>query len=590
LSGDALAELANSIIGPEQLERGLLDALLLQTEGNVFFAVEIIRELAENAGSLSAIRHAPDGPVMTGGMKQLLQNRIERAPIWVRPLLDHVAVAGRMLDMPVIRVLSKSGVTLDTWLTVCADAALLDVSPEGAWRFAHDKIREAILADLPHEARSGLHSAVAQAIEQAHPDNPVYAGTIARHWSDAGDVRNASEAALRAEVYMRRTSAHKDAQNMLCYVLSRFSDDEYARYCVPLYLALGEHHVELGEFEQARESYKHGLALAERKNIRHGLARGPLGLAYIEWRVGNMHKALDLFGQVLEIEDTDTLSRIRALNFMGVYHSNNGAPDVAQRSLGEAEVLSIKSENREGLLLTKLNQGNLLHQFDNLEAALEATRMACTLAQQVGNGLAEAGALNNVALFLIYLSRLDEAERVLWEMETLVKRLGDYFLAVYAVRTRAILHQYRKEHAAAEVQYLNAIEAFESLGAISEVADSRYDLISNACASGNAANCEMHVRKLIEEARLVGISELKQLAIYAATLVMALTDQARLAKRWYAALPSQMRPATTRNLQIASIIENAIKSETSPPTAPELTSSDMLFVEIEAVFHQSLPL
>jgi hypothetical protein len=39
------------------------------------------------------------------------------------------------------------GLSINDWLLVCADAAILEVH-EGDWRFTHDKLREQLLADL----------------------------------------------------------------------------------------------------------------------------------------------------------------------------------------------------------------------------------------------------------------------------------------------------------------------------------------------------------------------------------------------------------------------------------------------------------
>jgi tetratricopeptide (TPR) repeat protein len=587
LSEVALSELAHSILGPRRVDAEFLKALSQQTEGNVFFVVEIMRELAENAGSLAAIRDVPEASVMTGGMKEILHNRLRKVPDWARPLLDLTAIAGRHLDMAIVRKLAGDRFQVDVWLTVCAEVALLDVSPEGLWRFAHDKIREAILESIPDDIRTTLHRTVARAIDDIYGDNPAYASIAAQHWSDAGDPPSAAGAALRAEAYLRRKSAHKDAQHMLRYVLARLDDDVVAEYSVPLYLALGERHVELGEFREARECYQHGLRLAESQGITSGLARGPLGLAYIEWRTGSLEHAFRLFCRVLEIEDADILSRARALNFLGGYHVQNREFSEAERCYREAELECLLVENREGLLLTKGNKCYSYYLKGDIYAGLEAGQEACVLARHEGNALAEAGSLINVTLCLCYLSRYDEAEQTLRQFEKIVERQGDRFLSAFGVRTRAILSQHNGDYASATAQYINAIQAFEALGAINETAHTRFGLIHNWCLAREFSGIELQLRSILDETRVVGSSELKVISAYAAVLAAASTGYTAIARKWYPIISKHKLNVWTRYKHAAELVEVLIAQESFDPVQSEGQALENLFEDADALFYEA---
>ena len=80
-----------------------------------------------------------------------VQRRLERVPIDARPLLRLAAVAGRELDLDVLRALDTGETSLERWLDTCSSAAVLDVQ-EDRWRFAHDKLRENLLANFRAEA------------------------------------------------------------------------------------------------------------------------------------------------------------------------------------------------------------------------------------------------------------------------------------------------------------------------------------------------------------------------------------------------------------------------------------------------------
>lgn len=173
----------------------LLDFMARETEGNVFFVVEIMRALAEEAGGLGAIgKQSLPQRVLTGGIQTILQRRIEQvAPLW-RPSLRLMAVAGRQLDLKVAQQFEPR---LEELLAACADAAVLEVS-ERNWRFTHDKLREALLAELSADERSRLHRQVAEAIESAYPDAALQATALAYHYREAGMERQAADFGILA--------------------------------------------------------------------------------------------------------------------------------------------------------------------------------------------------------------------------------------------------------------------------------------------------------------------------------------------------------------------------------------------------------
>ena len=55
------------------------------------------------------------------------------------------------------------------------------------WRFAHDKLREGVIASIAIPERPGLHRLIAETIEMLYEDNPDYTLPLALHWREAGD-------------------------------------------------------------------------------------------------------------------------------------------------------------------------------------------------------------------------------------------------------------------------------------------------------------------------------------------------------------------------------------------------------------------
>jgi tetratricopeptide (TPR) repeat protein len=192
-----IAVLTESMIGAAGRSPQIVEMLRRETEGNPFFLVEVVRALAEESGQLARIGSAPlPAKVFPGGVKQIIQRRLAKLPPSARELLQLAAVIGRRIDPKVLSRCAPN-VRMDAFLSECASAAVLDFS-EGQWRFAHDKLREGVLADLPPRAEPLLHRQAAMAIEAAYSESPEWMVALAVHWGKAGDTAKEIHYARRA--------------------------------------------------------------------------------------------------------------------------------------------------------------------------------------------------------------------------------------------------------------------------------------------------------------------------------------------------------------------------------------------------------
>ena len=202
LGPGAIAQLSASILGEGQADSRLLAWLTEQTEGNTFFIIEVMRALAEEAGSLDAIR---DGKlpqaVLTGGMRAVLRRRIDRIAAPAQALLTLAAIAGRQLDLNLLRTLTQDA---EQWLHDCAAAGVLEVHDQ-RWRFAHDKLREQLLSELTSTQRAELHCRIGTALEQAYPGLGAPTAELAFHFEQGGVLDKAARyAALAGEQALNR--------------------------------------------------------------------------------------------------------------------------------------------------------------------------------------------------------------------------------------------------------------------------------------------------------------------------------------------------------------------------------------------------
>src|SRR5438552_1680852 len=81
LTQAGIVELTGSMLGAAGRQPRLIELLQRETEGNVFFLVEVVRALAEEAGQLGnvGLRDLPER-VSAGGVRQIVQRRLNRVP------------------------------------------------------------------------------------------------------------------------------------------------------------------------------------------------------------------------------------------------------------------------------------------------------------------------------------------------------------------------------------------------------------------------------------------------------------------------------------------------------------------------------
>jgi eukaryotic-like serine/threonine-protein kinase len=210
LGGEGIAALAASMLGEAGRRPEVISRLTRETEGNPFFLVEVVRALAEDAGALSRVGVEPmPKTVAPGGMHLIVRRRLDQVPRRARPLLEVAAVIGRAID-PALMQRVEPGVDLDAWIETCADVAVLEVA-EKSYRFAHDKLREGLLAELDEAAARALHRRVAEAIEAEYPGSAEHTAALSRHWALAGDEANEAKYAALAGEQALQSSAYREA-------------------------------------------------------------------------------------------------------------------------------------------------------------------------------------------------------------------------------------------------------------------------------------------------------------------------------------------------------------------------------------------
>lgn len=224
LTHDEIAELSASMLGDAGRQRSVVDWLDEQTEGNVLFIVEVLRAVSDSTAEFDAIK-ADTLPrkVETSDIQRILTKRLERMPDPYQHLLDLAAVLGRQIDPALLQALisratDKETPTLENWLARGADCMVLELREE-QWRFAHDKLRETVLARISEVAAPALHLQAAEAIELVYGDTTAHWAALAYHWRMAGSAQKTAYYAERAGRHAWQSGANREAVHHLSAAL-----------------------------------------------------------------------------------------------------------------------------------------------------------------------------------------------------------------------------------------------------------------------------------------------------------------------------------------------------------------------------------
>jgi tetratricopeptide (TPR) repeat protein len=340
LSQEHVAHLSEAILGQAGREPQVLDLLQRETEGNVFFLVEVVRALADDAGQLDQIGIVTlPRQVFAGGVQKIVERRLNAIPPGDIPLLQLAAVAGRQIDLALLRYVAPS-VDLQRWLAACANAAVLEkqdgVSSDQGWRFAHDRLRDGLMSDLSESICRALHEKVAQALEAIYTDVPEKAVALAYHWGYAGSPAKERLYSLRAGDQHVRIGLYKDGLEFLARALELSSAQDEV---VAVKWAMSEACLGLGLYEDARRMCQEALAFHEGAGSRLGAADARMRLGDIAYALEDYPAAQAEYEAALAAyRDLDDPARVaNVLNCLGnvAYEQEQytTATELYQRSL-----------------------------------------------------------------------------------------------------------------------------------------------------------------------------------------------------------------------------------------------------------------
>ncbi len=380
LTKQEIADLSEAMLGHRGRQPQLVELLHAETEGNVFFLVETVRALAEHAGQLSKISTLElPSQIVAHGIRGIVERRLRGVNEQNRQVLRAASVLGRLLDLGLLSYIvfhndEYSQKDLDQWLSICSNAAIIEIS-DGKWRFTHDKIRQEILNQIPEPDRVQFHRQAAEAIEGVYTDRAGYAATLAHHWHIAQVPDKEAEYASLAGHHAAEMGSYLEALNMLKHAVMLYDHlhlDEPSRY-LDDQLELARSFMNQGAFDDALQVSDIALRLAREQNNEKRVVDVFTLLGSIALRQGQIDVANQRLAEALAlarpVSDPTVISDI--LIWLGALSVMGHEYEQANIYLKEALQLARQDVQNPLILARALNaQGeNLRHSRHFQEAA-----------------------------------------------------------------------------------------------------------------------------------------------------------------------------------------------------------------------------
>jgi predicted ATPase/DNA-binding SARP family transcriptional activator len=207
------------LLSDESGTAALAEQLYRETEGHPFFLAEVLRTFVQEhlvtvdaagrwrvaAGAEARLAH---GWPLPANVRVAVLGRLDRLALDDRRLLDHAAVIGRAVSLPLLaRLLDQPETTLAERADRLSVKGFLQTRPPDSYEFGHELMRRAAYEALSEPRRRLLHRQTAEALVEM--DAPP--GSVATHYAASDRPWLALEPALAAAEQAARVAAYEEA-------------------------------------------------------------------------------------------------------------------------------------------------------------------------------------------------------------------------------------------------------------------------------------------------------------------------------------------------------------------------------------------
>ncbi len=199
LSKDAVGQMLHGLSQREAPE-SLLSLIFEESQGYPFFVEEVYRHLSEEGKVFDAAGQFRtdvelDESNVPENVRLIISRRLERLDENEKRVLAAAALIGRSFSFQLLTEISQ--IDVDELFTVIEKAQGMGIvvpsseGPEKPFTFAHELVRQTLLAKISIVRRQQLHAKIAAALESLDPTSAKeYVGEISDHLVKAGSFAN----------------------------------------------------------------------------------------------------------------------------------------------------------------------------------------------------------------------------------------------------------------------------------------------------------------------------------------------------------------------------------------------------------------
>lgn len=360
LSRAEVSAMLRTMLGKEQeVDADLLDTLFTRSEGNPFFVEELLTSLM-SGGELVCVdgtwKRTAQRVFVPRSVQEVVQQRTAHLSADARRLVTLAAVAGRRFNVTLLReIMGCDEKQLLALLKELMAAQLVVEEAVDQFAFRHALTQQAIFSELLLRERQGLHHGLVETLERLSASSPLaekYLEELAYHSYEAGMWEQALTYASEAGERVLRLHAQQAAIEHFTRAIE--AAHHLSRTPSPhLYLALGQAHETLGDFESARSNYEHALDAARALSDRAMEWQSMMAIGF-QWTGHDYERAGVWFRQALALAEAlnDLTLRARSLNRLGNWLVNTGHIQEALDAHSEALALFEAQADRQGMAET----------------------------------------------------------------------------------------------------------------------------------------------------------------------------------------------------------------------------------------------
>ncbi|HET8843466.1 MAG TPA: AAA family ATPase [Ktedonobacteraceae bacterium] len=512
LTEQEIAEVASAYLNIP-VDPGLARLLFMHSEGNPFFAEELLRAW-EEAGALAVrnelltqVGRLPN--ILPSGIVGVVQQRLARLPDATVEALRTAALLGRSFEVARLCEVQGSNEveSIDEALSAAVVAGLLWEDETGILTFRHDKVRECLMASLPPLRRRRLHGFIGRILEAQTepPGSAQQLADLAFHFTRSGDRTRGAHYACRAAEQALVTCAPQEALKYYRVALDLLSPQgsEWGS----LLLCLGEAAILAGKEQEALTAFEETQNWFLKRGDRISAARAAHGMGRVFSQLEAHAKALTALETARTwLQDHPCAELVLVLSDLATLLAVSLGRQREGITYGK-QALALAEKLEDHHLQTTANRtvGNLLMRVNQLEEAIPLLERALTQAQTMDDAseaceccacltlahvwsghMKQGKAITDerlawarrtgepyqmrhiyslLAMFPLEQGRLIEAQHWLAQAEAALADLSSPEPHAFLSHCRGWLAYYRGDYAVAEEHFAQAVDLLRALGA-----------------------------------------------------------------------------------------------------------------------------